>query len=130
VTTGGERRSRTAAILAVAALVAVAAAFWFPRWWEMRLYRQTEALTGVGAAVHAGKLTDARGKIDPGRRGSDVLAALGNPSERRDAAGASSHAVWIYHYADGTMTVNLTDDVVVRVSLAYGPPLIPTSRRR
>ena len=130
MTSSAEARSRAGYVLAAVALAAVAAAFWLPRWWEMRLYRQAEALTGVGAPVLSGKLADARSKIDPGKRGSDVIAALGNPSQRADTDGASTHGIWTFYYADGTMTVNLTDDVVVRISTTFGPPKIPTSRRR
>ena len=41
----------------------------------------------------------------------------------------STHEIWTYYYADGTMTVNLTDGFVARVSISYGPPKIPTSTR-
>ncbi|MGH9369412.1 MAG: hypothetical protein ACRD3M_17295 [Thermoanaerobaculia bacterium] len=95
----------------------------------MRLYRQAEALTGVGAPILPGTLTEARRKIDPGRLEKDALAALGKPSFSASAAGLSRHEICTYHYADGTMTVNLTDGVVVRVGVSYGPPKIPTSRR-
>ena len=37
--------------------------------------------------------------------------------------------MWTY-YADGTMTVNLADGVVVRIGVNYGLPQIPTSRRK
>jgi len=117
-------------VLLAAALGATAAAVWLPRWWEMRLYRQAEAITGVGAPILPGKLTDARRKIDPNRTDKQVLAALGNPSIKIDNDGASTHGIWTYYYADGTMVVNLTDGIVVRISVSYGPPLIPTSRRR
>ena len=115
-------------LLAGILLVAVAA-LWLPRWWEARLYRQAEALTGVGAPILPGTLTDARRKIDPGRSEKDVLAALGPPSLSAASDGSSSHAIWTYYYADGTMTVNLTDRTVIRIGLSYGPPKIPTSRR-
>ena len=124
-----ERSRRGLYALLGAALLAVAGALWLPRWWEHRLYRQAEALTGVGAPVLSGTLTDARKKIDPGRSEQDVVAALGRPSIAQAAQGSSSHGIWVYYYADGTMTVNLTDGVVVRVGVAYGPPQIPTSRR-
>jgi len=113
-------------LLLAAIVLAVLAALWLPRWWEMRLYRQAEALTGVGAPILPGNLTDARKKIDPGRSSQDVLLAVGRPS--LDAS-TSSHAIWTYYYADGTMTVNLGDGVVTRIAVAYGPPQIPTSRR-
>ena len=114
--------------VAGAAVVLVAATFG-PRWWEGRLYRQTEALTGVGASTHPGGLTDARKKIDPGQRGEQVVAALGRPSMAMGSDGLSKPEVWTYYYADGTMTVNLTSGIVQRISVTYGPPVIPTSRR-
>jgi len=113
-----------------AGLLAVGAVLWLPRWWERRLYREAEALTGVGAPILSGTLTDARKKIDPGRTEKDVVAALGQPSFSQASEGSSSHGIWIYYYADGTMTINLTDGVVVRVGVNYGPPQIPTSRRK
>jgi hypothetical protein len=129
LTTDAERPSRRLyGILAIALLAAVAA-LWFPRWWEMRLYRQAEALTGVGAPVRSGTLTDARKKIDPGKSAKDVLAAIGKPSLESSTAGSSTHAIWTYYYGDGTMVVNLADDYVSRISVTYGPPQIPTSRR-
>ncbi|HEY7113811.1 MAG TPA: hypothetical protein VIA45_12840 [Thermoanaerobaculia bacterium] len=115
--------------LLAAALVATALAVWFPRWWEMHLYRQTEALTGVGAPIRAGRLTDARKKIDPNHTDKQVLAALGPPSMQTNIDGTSSRGIWTYYYADGTMVVNFTDGIVVRIDVSYGPPPIPTSRR-
>jgi hypothetical protein len=117
-------------VLLAAGLVAAAAALWLPRWWEMRLYRQAEALTGVGARILPGTLTDARKKIDPGRSGKEALAALGKPSLMASTDGASTREIWTYYYADGTMTVNLTDGVIARIAVSYVPPKIPTSRRR
>ncbi len=35
-------------------VVLVGAALWFPRWWENRLFRQAEAMTGVGSRVMPG----------------------------------------------------------------------------
>ena len=58
---------------AAAFLIAIAAGFG-PRWWEHRLYRQAEAIAGVAAPIRPGKLSDARGKIDPGRTSADVVA--------------------------------------------------------
>jgi peptidoglycan/LPS O-acetylase OafA/YrhL len=129
VTADPERPRSGRYVLLAAALLAALAAFWLPRWWESRLYRQAEALTGVGAPIKPGSLTDARRKIDPGRASGDVLAALGRPSLSAATAGPSPREIWTYYYADGTMTVNLTDGYVVRVAVAYGPPKIPTSRR-
>jgi peptidoglycan/LPS O-acetylase OafA/YrhL len=129
VTDVAERPRRGRYAVLAAGLLAVLAAFWLPRWWESRLYRQAEALTGVGARILPGSLTEARKKVDPGRASRDVLSALGNPSLSAATAGASRHEIWTYYYADGTMTVNLTDGYVVRVAVSYGPPMIPTSRR-
>jgi flagellar basal body-associated protein FliL len=126
----GERPRRAVVILFLLVLAAAAAALWLPRWWENRLYRQAEALTGVGSPVLSGSVTDARRKIDPGRTEKQVVAALGRPSFSTGTEGTSTHAIWIYYYGDGTLTVNLTDDVVVRIGIGYGPPVIPTSRRR
>lgn len=130
MTEGSATRGRGLYALLAVALVAVAAAFWLPRWWEMREYRQAEALTGVGSPILPGNLTDARKKIDPGRSEKDVVAALGRPSFSRAADGSSTHAIWAYYFADGTMTVNLTDGIVVRIGTDYTPPRIPTSGRR
>jgi hypothetical protein len=109
--------------------ILAAAAFWLPRWWENRLYRQAEAMTGVGSRVLAGGVTSARGKIEPGKTAPQVVAAIGRPSFSVRTEGTSTHDIWTYYYADGTMTVNLTDGVVKRISLTYGPPKIPTSHR-
>jgi hypothetical protein len=116
-------------IAAVSIAVLAAAALWLPRWWENRLYREAEALTGVGSPVLAGSVTAARGKIDPGRTAEQVVTAIGRASFAVRTEGSSTHDIWTYYYADGTMTVNLTDGFVKRISLAYGPPNIPTSRR-
>jgi len=125
-----QERSRTALVLALASVaVLVAAALWAPRWWENRLYRQAEALAGVGSPVLPGKITQARGKIDPGRSRSQVLDAVGRPSFEVGTQGSSTHEIWTYYYADGTMTVNLTDGYVKRISLQYGAPKIPGSKR-
>jgi hypothetical protein len=75
-------------------------------------------------------VTEARKKVDPGRSARDVESALGKPSTESSTAGSSSHAIWTYYYADGTMVINLTDDYVARISVTYGPPRIPTSRRK
>jgi len=110
-------------------LLLVGAAIWAPRWWNNRLYRQTEALAGVGSAVQPGSVTQARGKIDPGKTSKQVTDLVGRPSFAVGTEGSSTHDIWTYYYADGTMTVNLTDGIVQRISIAYGPPKIPTSRR-
>jgi hypothetical protein len=116
----------TAAILIA---VGAAAAVWLPKWWENRLYRQAEHLTGVGSPVLAGSVSDARKKIDNGLSLEKTSAAIGRPSFAMHTDGSSSHDIWIYYYADGTMTINLTDGVIQRIALEFGPPKIPTSRR-
>jgi glycosyltransferase involved in cell wall biosynthesis len=124
----GSPPRRVLVAMAVIAILA-AAALWLPRWWENRLYRQAEAMTGVGSPVLAGGVTSARGKIEPGKTAAQVVAAIGRPSFSVRTEGTSIHDIWTYYYADGTMTVNLTDEVVKRISLTYGPPKIPTSHR-
>ena len=125
-----ERPPRLAlALAALLAALAVWAAIWLPRLWENRLYRQAEAIAGVGSPLLPGSLTEARKKIDPGRTARQVAEALGRASFSMHTEGSSTHDIWRYYYADGTMTVNLTDGVVQRISLAYGPPAIPTSHR-
>lgn len=123
----GPRPALTVALFLM--VVLVAAALWFPRWWERRLFRQAEAMTGVGSRVMPGNATESRGKINPGDSASRVVEAIGRPSFSVGVQGTSVHDIWTYYYADGTMTVNLTDGVVKRISLAYGPPKIPTSHR-
>jgi len=125
-----EGRSRGLWILIGVVILAAVGALWFPRWWEMRMYRQQEKIAGVEAPILPGRLTNQRQKIDPGRAVADVVAAIGRPSKEAETAGTSTHAVWTYYYADGTMVVNLTDGYVARISTTYGPPLIPTSRRK
>ena len=110
-------------------LVLAAAALWLPRWWENRQFRQAEALTNVGARVLPGGVTESRGKIKAGDTGRHVTDAIGRPSFSFGTEGSSTHEIWTYYYADGTMTVNLTDGIVARVSISYGPPKIPTSAR-
>jgi flagellar basal body-associated protein FliL len=125
-----ERAPRPALFIALLlVLVLVAAALWLPRWWNNRLYRQTEALTGVGSVVQTGGVTQARGRIDPGKTSQQVVGLVGRPSFAVGTEGSSTHDIWTYYYSDGTMTVNLTDGIVQRISVAYGPPKIPTSRR-
>ncbi|HSP93251.1 MAG TPA: hypothetical protein VLU06_01775 [Thermoanaerobaculia bacterium] len=125
-----ERGPRTSLFIALAViLVLVAAALWAPRWWENRLFRQAEALTGVGSRVMPGGVTRERGKINPGDPGRRVIEAIGRPSFSVKTEGSSTHEIWTYYYADGTMTVNLTDGFVARISISYGPPKIPTSTR-
>ncbi|HEY3125209.1 MAG TPA: hypothetical protein VGK70_14250 [Thermoanaerobaculia bacterium] len=107
----------------------IGAALWVPRWWENRLFRQAEALAGVGSRVMPGSVTEARDRINPGNPGRQVVEAIGRPSFSVGTEGSSTHEIWTYYYADGTMTVNLTDGIVARISVSYGPPKIPTSTR-
>lgn len=122
--------SRTVLITVAVLAVGIAAAIWGPRLWEHRLYRQAEAIAGVGAPVRPGSVTEARRKIDPGKTREAVSAALGKASLAVRTEGSSVHEIWTYYYPDGTMTVNLTDGIVQRVGVEYGTPRIPTSRRR
>jgi hypothetical protein len=125
-----EERPRAGPIAALfVALLAVVAAFWLPRWWEEREYRAAESMAGVGSRIYPGALTDARRKIDPGRKSDQVVEALGKPSLAVATEGTARHDIWTYYYADGTMTVNLTDGIVQRISTVYGTPRIPTSAR-
>lgn len=122
------RRGRLYAVIAVV-LVLAGAALWLPSWWEARTYRATEAIAGVESPIREGTLTDARGKVETGQAAETILAAIGRPSLESSAEGTTRHDRWIYYYADGTMTLNLTDGAVVRIAVDYGPPRIPTSRR-
>ena len=125
-----ERPPRTGVVVGLLLMVIlVALAVWAPRWWEMRLYRKTEALTGVGAPILPGEVTGARRKIDPGSTAKQLVESLGKPSIAVGTEGTSTHEIWTYYYADGTMTINLSDGIVRRIGLDYGPPKIPTSRR-
>ncbi|MCA1581882.1 MAG: hypothetical protein LC796_10925 [Acidobacteria bacterium] len=99
-----------------------------PNWWERKLYRDNQALAGVGATLHPGGLTSARRKIDPGNRSDLILRRLGAPSMASAAQGLSRHEVWTYYYSDGTMVCNLTDGIAQRITLSYGAPSIPTAR--
>ena len=72
--------------------------------------------------MQAGGVTQARGKIDPGKTAKQVVELVGRPSFSVGTEGSSTHDIWTYYYADGTMTVNLTDGIVQRISVAYGPP--------
>ncbi len=126
----GERGPRPALFIALFLIVVlVGAALWFPSWWERRLFRQAEAMTGVGSRVMPGSVTESRGRISPGDSGRRVKEAIGRPSFSVGIQGSSAHEIWTYYYADGTMTVNLTDGIVARISISYGPPKIPTSTR-
>ena len=83
----------------------------------------------MGARILPGTADGARRKIDPGMLSEKVVAAIGKPSLAVHTAGSSTHDIWTYYYADGTMTVNLTDGAIVLIGLDFHPPVIPTSRR-
>jgi hypothetical protein len=109
--------------------IAAAVAMWLPGWWENRLYRQAERIAGVGSAVLPGSVAEARQRIDSGMTSEKVLAGIGRASFSVRTEGTSTRDIWTYYYKDGTMTVNLTDGVVQRITLAFGPPKIRQSRR-
>ncbi len=86
---------------------------------------------GVGSTIVPGDITGARKKIDPGMTAEKIQAAIGKPSFLVGTDGKEiRHEIWTYYFADGTMTVNLTDGAVARVSTVYGPPNIPKSTRQ
>jgi len=115
-----EGRRKLLAVLAAGVLVLGAGAFGL-RWWEGRVDRQSEAIAGIGKVL-PGSVTDARRKVDPGRTEQAVLEAIGKPSARAETRGAEHHAKWTYYYADGTLTLSLTDGYLARADLEYGPP--------
>ncbi len=118
------RRGLLAAIVLVPLLLA--AALWLPRWWEGRELRQAREIAGVGSRLQAGSMTDARRKVDPGMTGEKVEAAIGKASFAVGTEGKDSrHEIWTYYFSDGTLTINLTDGTVARVSTVYGTPRIP-----
>jgi len=118
------RRRLLAAIVFVP--LVLAAALWLPRWWEGRELRQAREIAGVGSAMQAGSMTDSRKKVDPGLTAEQVKTAIGPASFAVGTDGRDSkHEIWTYYYKDGTMTINLTDGTVARVSTIYGTPRIP-----
>jgi hypothetical protein len=120
-----QTRRRLVAALVFVPIVLVAA-LWLPRWWEGRELKQAREIAGVGSALQAGSMTDARKKIDPGKTAEQVQAAIGKASFAVGTEGRDSrHEIWTYYYADGTLTINLTDGAVARVSTIYGTPRIP-----
>ncbi len=82
----------------------------------------------MGATLHPGGVTAARRRIDPGVRAKQALDRLGRPSLASAAQGLSRHEVWTYYYSDGTLICTVTDGIVDRISLSYGPPRIPEPR--
>jgi hypothetical protein len=125
----GEHARPALYIVLAGALLIAFAVFWFPRWWENREYRRAEAIAGVGSRTLPGSLAEGRRHIDPGIPGSKVIAALGPPSFSVKTEGASTHEIWKYYFSDGTLTVNLTDGYVARISADFGPPKIRKSKR-
>jgi len=118
-------------IIGLAFLVIVAGlAVFLPSWWDRRQFHKLEEIAGVGSPLLSGSVADARRKIDSGMPSEKVSGAIGKASFAVHTDGASTHDIWTYYYKDGTMTVNLTDGMVQRISVAFGPPSIPKSRMR
>jgi len=120
------------ALLVAGALVPllVAAALWLPRWWENREYRQAEAIAGIAARIVPGTLVDARPKVDAGMSTTALLERIGKPSISVATEGKDSRReIWTYYFTDGTLTINVIDGLVQRVSAIFVPPKIPTSAR-
>ena len=125
-----ERRSRTLTVLLAFVPILLAAVLWLPKWWEKRLYRESEAIAGVEAPIVSGAIADARKKTENGMRAEALVAAIGKPSMLVGTDGKDARReIWTYYFADGTMVVNLTDGLVQRVSADFHPPKIPTSAR-
>jgi hypothetical protein len=126
-----ESRPRSALLVAAAFVpLLVAAALWLPRWWENREYRQAEAIAGVAARIVPGTLAEARPRVDPGVSAAALVERIGKPSISVATEGKDSRReIWTYYFSDGTLTVNLTDGFVQRVSATFVPPKIPTSAR-
>lgn len=122
---------RPALYVAIGAAVVLAlAAFWLPRWWENREFRHAESIAGVGAPIRPGGLSEARRRIDRGMSAAKITEALGKPSFSFGTEGTSTHEIWTYYFADGVLTINLTDGYSARVAAEFGPPRVPTSSRR
>lgn len=123
----GEQKTRRRLLAAIVFVpIVLLAALWLPRWWEGRELKEAREIAGVGSALQAGTMTDARRKIDPGQTAEQVRAALGKASFAVGTEGRESkHEIWTYYYKDGTLTINLTDGAVARISTIYGTPRIP-----
>ncbi|HEY2797340.1 MAG TPA: hypothetical protein VGK26_05575 [Thermoanaerobaculia bacterium] len=122
------RKALIAALVFVPLLLV--AALWGPSWWEKHELREAQKIAGVGSQMVPGHLTDARKKIDPGATAAAIVAALGKPSFKVGTEGKdSTHEIWTYYFADGTMIINLTDGSAVRIGTTYGRPRIPRSTR-
>jgi hypothetical protein len=110
--------------------ILVMAALWLPRWWEKRELHAAQAIAGIGSQIVPGNITDARKKIDPGATAEKIAEAIGKPSFLVGTTGKDArHEIWTYYFSDGTMIVNLTGGIVVRISTEYGPPRIPKLTR-
>ncbi|HEY1253122.1 MAG TPA: hypothetical protein VGH97_18215 [Thermoanaerobaculia bacterium] len=122
------RKALIAALFVVPLLLV--AALWGPSWWEKRELREAQMIAGVGSQIVPGHLTEARSKVDPGASAEKIVAAIGKPSFKASTRGKdSTHEIWKYYFADGTMIINLTDDAAVRIETTYGRPRIPRSTR-
>ena len=118
-------RSRLLAAVVLVPLFLVAA-LWLPKWWEGRELSEARKIAGVGSELTSGSMTDARKKVDPGLAGDKIVAAIGKPGFAVGADGRDTkHEIWTYYFTDGTMTINLTDGVAVRIGTIYGAPRIP-----
>jgi len=126
-----ETRPRRAVLVAGAFVpLLVASALWLPRWWENREYREAEEIAGVAARIVPGTLADARPRVDPGLATGALVERIGKPSISVATEGKDSRReIWTYYFSDGTLTVNITDGLVQRVSVTFEPPRIPTSAR-
>jgi hypothetical protein len=123
-----ESKSRGPLYALALAVALLAASVLGLRWWQSRADRQSESLAGIGRIL-PGSVTQARQKVDPGRNEKAVLEAIGKPSVGVETKGDSRHSVWTYYYADGTMTLTLTDGIIARADLDYGPPRRATPGR-
>jgi hypothetical protein len=118
------RRRLLAAVVIVPVLLA--AALWLPKWWEGRELAEARKIAGVGSELTSGSMTDARRKVDPGLAADKIVAAIGKPGFSAGTDGRDiKHEIWTYYFSDGTMTINLTDGVAVRIGTVYGTPRIP-----
>jgi len=124
---GAEQKTRSRLLAAVVLVpLFLVAALWLPKWWEGRELAEARKIAGVGSQLTAGSMTDARRKVDPGLAADKIVAAIGKPGFAVGADGrATTHEIWTYYFTDGTMTINLTDGVAVRIGTIYGPPRIP-----
>jgi hypothetical protein len=116
-----EGRRKIVVAFLLAAMAGLAALF-LPSWWQSRneSQAQPETLRSAGAVL-PGKVAEARSKIDPGKSEKAVLDLIGKPSVIVETKGVERHTIWRYDYADGNLTLNLTDGYLVRVDTELGP---------